>query len=106
MGGNVYVLGAILALTLVLQAVVAVVDSVLNLLKLKPVIDKIPIIGAHWGLGISILMVWVAEVEPLNNWVGMRDKHWLHVVINGAVIYGAIPLKDAVVSMVNKGLRA
>lgn len=101
-----YVLGAILALTLVLQAVVAVIDSVLNLLKLKPVIDKIPVIGAHWGLGISMLMVWVAEFEPLNGWVGMRDKHWLHVVINGAVIYGAIPLKDAVVNMVNKGLRA
>ena len=63
-------------------------------------------IGAHWGLAISMVMVWVAEFEPLNSWVGMRDKHWLHIVINGAVIYGAIPLKDAVVSMVNKGLRA
>ena len=67
---------------------------------------KIPIIGAHWGLGVSLLMVWVAELEPLNHWVGIKDQHWLHVVINGAVIYGAIPLKDAVVSMVGKGLRA
>jgi hypothetical protein len=102
----VYVLGAILALTLVLQAVTAVIDSVLDLVKLKPVINKIPIIGAHWGLGVSLLMVWVAELEPLNHWVGIKDQHWLHVVINGAVIYGAIPLKDAVVSMVGKGLRA
>ena len=80
-----YVLGAILALTLVLQAVTAVIDSVLDLVKLKPVINKIPIIGAHWGLGVSLVMVWVAKLEPLNNWVAIKDQHWLHIVINGAV---------------------
>jgi len=30
----------------------------------------------------------------------------MNVVINGAIVYGFIPLKDAVVSMVSKGLRA
>jgi len=102
----VYVLGGILALTLLLQAAIAVIDSVLDLVKLKPVIDKIPIVGAHWGLGISMLMVWVAELEPVAGWGIGGTEHWQHIVINGAVIYGAIPLKDAVVNMVNKGLRA
>lgn len=101
-----YVLGAILALTLLLQATVAVIDSVLDLVKLKPVIDKIPVIGAHWALGISMLMVWVGEFEPMSGWGVGGTKHWQHIVINGAVVYGAIPLKDAVVNMVNKGLRA
>lgn len=101
-----YVLGAILALTLLVQAATAVIDSVLGVVQLKPIIDKIPVIGAHWGLGISMLVVWVGEFEPMSGWGVGGTEHWQHIVINGAVIYGAIPLKDAVVNMVNKGLRA
>ena len=101
-----YVLASILALAVILQAVIAVVDSVLGLVKLKPVIDKIPVIGTHWSLGISMLMVWVFEAEPLSGWGVGHTEHWHHVVLNGAVVYGAIPLKDAVVNMVNKGFRA
>lgn len=101
-----YVLASILALAVILQAAVAVIDSVLGLVQLRPVIDKIPVIGAHWTLGISMLMVWVFETEPLTGWGVGHTEHWQRIVLNGAVIYGAIPLKDAVVSMVNKGLRA
>jgi hypothetical protein len=101
-----YVLAAILALAVILQAAVAVIDSVLDLVKLKDLVHKIPVIGAHWSLGISMLMVWVFEAEPLGGWGIGHTEHWHHIVLNGAVVWGAIPLKDAVVNMVNKGLRA
>lgn len=101
-----YVLGAILALTLLVQATIAVIDSVLDVVKVKSAIDKIPVVGVHWGLGISMLVCWVGEFEPMSGWGVGGTEHWQHIVINGAVVYGAIPLKDAVVSMVNKGLRA
>ena len=64
-----YVLAAILALAVILQAAVAVIDSVLDLVKLKDLVHKIPVIGAHWSLGISMLMVWVFEAEPLGDGV-------------------------------------
>ncbi|MBI4882901.1 MAG: hypothetical protein HY826_02465 [Actinobacteria bacterium] len=101
-----YTLGAILLLAVLLGAVVAVIDSVLDVAKLKDVVAKIPVIGAHWGLGISILMIWLLDLAPAAGWgVWMKDD-WMNIVANGAIVYGAIPLKDAVVSMVNKGLRA
>ena len=81
-------------------------DSVLETVKLKTVVHKIPVIGAHLGLGLSLLMVWGLELEPLGGWGLGHTEHWHHIVLNGAVVWGAIPLKDAVVNMVNKGLRA
>jgi hypothetical protein len=35
----------------------------------------------------------------------MQDD-WMNIVANGAIVYAAIPLRDAIMSMVNKGLRA
>ena len=101
-----YVLGAILLLSVVLGAVVAVIDSVLDAVKVKDIIGKIPVIGAHWGLGISILMIWLINVFPAAGWNVFHEERWINIVLNGAIVYGAIPLRDAVVAMVNKGLRA
>ncbi|MFM8266425.1 MAG: hypothetical protein ACKOA2_00155 [Ilumatobacteraceae bacterium] len=101
-----YTLGAILLMTVLLGAVIAVIDSVLDLVKVRDTITKLPIIGAHWGLGISILMIWVIEVWPASGWGVLMEDRWMNIVANGAIIYGAIPLKDAVISMVGKGLRA
>lgn len=99
-----YVLGAILLLSALLGAVVAVIDSVLDLAKLKDTVAKIPVIGAHWALGISILMIWLIEVWPASGWGVAMEDDWMNIVANGAIVYAAIPLKDAVVAMVNKGL--
>ncbi len=101
-----YVLGAILLLAVLLSAVVAVIDSVLELAKVKAVVTKLPVIGAHWGLIISILMIWLLKAYPAGGWGLVFEEKWENIVANGAIVYGAIPLKDAVVAMVNKGLRA
>ena len=99
-----YTLGAILLLAVLLGAVIAVIDSIFGLVKIKDLIAKIPVIGEHWGLGVSILMIWAVHLSPAAGWGVWNDKRWLDIIINGAIVYGAIPLKDAVVSLVNKGL--
>ena len=59
-----YTLGALLLLAVLLGAVTAVIDSVLGVLKVSDTIRKLPVIGAHWGLGISILMIWLLDITP------------------------------------------
>ena len=103
-----YTLGALLLMAVLVGAVIAVVDSVLGLVKLDSVIKNLPIIGAHWGLLVSIGTMWLLDYNAAMHWLGEgfpTDK-WMIVVANGAIVYGMIPLKDAVISMVNKGLRA
>ena len=101
-----YVLGAILLLAVLLVAVVAVIDSIFGLVRIKDLIAKVPVIGEHWALGVSILMIWLIDVFPAAGWGIEPDERWLNIVINGAIVYGAIPLKNAVVSLVDKGLHA
>ncbi len=102
-----YVLGALLLLAVLLGAVTHVIDSVLRMAGLSASIGKIPIIGANWGLVVSILMMWLLDVNVVGGWVPTYDwDTWLIVVVNGAVVFGMIPVKDAVISMVNRGLRA
>lgn len=103
-----YVLGALLLLAVLLGAVTAVVNSVFSTLGLSATIGKIPIIGANWGLVVSILMMWLLDINVIGGWIpgtGSWDE-WVVIVANGAVVFGMIPVKDAVVSMVNRGLRA
>lgn len=100
-----YVLGALLLLAALLGAVVAVIDSIFGLVKIKDLIAKIPVIGEHWALIVSILMIWLLGVYPAAGWnVFHTEERWINIVINGAIVYAAIPLKDAVIALVNKGL--
>lgn len=102
-----YTLGELLLLALVLGAALSVVDSVLGTIGLKDTISKLPIIGANWSLLISIGMVWWFKLNPMEHWVdaGFKDE-WMQHVANGAIILGMIPVKDAIINMVNKGFRA
>jgi hypothetical protein len=102
-----YTLGELLLLALVLGAALSVVDSVLNTIGIGDTIKKIPVIGANWSLLISIGLVWWFKLDPMHGWVDMGlEDAWMQHVANGAIILGMIPVKDAVISMVNKGLRA
>ena len=101
-----YTLGALLLLAVLLGAVTAVIDSVLGVLKVSDTIRKLPVIGTHWGLGISILMIWLLDITPAAGWGLMLKDDWMNIVAGGAIVYGMIPVKDAVINMVNKGLRA
>jgi len=98
-----YTLGALLLAAVLLGAVTTVVDSVLGTIGLSAIIKKIPIIGSNWNLLVAIGMMALIDISAWG--LGMTDK-WMVYVANGAIVYGMIPLKDAVVSMVGKGLRA
>lgn len=105
-----YTLGAFLLLAALLGAVTAVIDSVLTTVNAKSAIDKIPVIGAHWGLGISILMMWLYHsndgLMPSIGWGIGTTTDWINIVANGAMVYAAVPVLEAVINMVNKGFRA
>lgn len=105
-----YTLGAFLLLAALLGAVTAVIDSVLTTVNAKSAIAKIPVIGAHWGLGISILMMWLYHsndgVMPSTGWYVGTTTDWINIVANGAIVYAAVPVLEAVINMVNKGFRA
>ena len=101
-----YTLGVLLLAAVLLGAVTTVVDSVLGTIGLSAIIKKIPIIGSNWNLLVAIGMMAVIDINLISAWgLGMTDK-WMVYVANGAIVYGMVPLKDAVVSMVGKGLRA
>jgi hypothetical protein len=101
-----YTLGALLLSALLLGAVVSVIESVLQVVGAQGVISKLPIIGAHLSLIIAIGMVWLLDMNPIAGWGVSFSDEWMTYVANGAIILGMIPLKDAVINMVNKGLRA
>lgn len=106
-----YTLGALLLLTVLVGTVIAVVDSVLGLVGLGDTIKKLPVIGHHFGLIISVLVMWFLGAtagNPISGWWDMSAAvdDWAIYVANGAIVYGMIPLREAVVSMVGKGLRA
>lgn len=101
-----YTLGALLLLATLVGTVIAVVESILATIGLHDTFKNLPLIGAHLGLIISVLVVWFTKAHPAEDWGVKFDDTWVTNVANGAIIYAMIPLKDAVISMVNKGLRA
>ena len=103
-----YTLGALLLLAVLLGVATALVNLVFSTLGLSATIGKIPIMGANWGLVISVLMMWLLDIYAIAGWVPASNgwDEWLIIVGNGAIVYGMIPVKDAVISMVNRGLRA
>ena len=105
-GNLMYTLGALLLSALLLGAVVSVIESVLHLVGAHGVISKLPIIGAHLSLIIAIGMVWWLKMNPIAGWGVTFSDDWMTYAANGAIILGMIPVKDAVINMVNKGLRA
>jgi len=105
-GNLMYTLGALLLSALLLGAVVSVIESVLHLVGAHGAISKLPLIGAHLSLIIAIGMVWWLKMNPIAGWGVTFADEWMTYVANGAIILGMIPVKDAVINMVNKGLRA
>ena len=100
-------LGALVLLSMLLGAVITVVDSVLSTIQVSGIIKKLPIIGTNWNLIVAIAMMAVIDIDVVGGWGVGSDSwdQWMVVVANGAIIYSIIPLKDAIISMVNKGFR-
>ena len=100
-------LGALVLLSMLLGAVITVVDSVLSTIQASGIIKKIPIVGTNWNLIVAIAMMAVIDIDVVGGWGVGSDSwdQWMVIVANGAIIYSIIPLKDAIISMVNKGFR-
>ena len=103
-----YTVAALIVMAILLEAVMTVLHSVLGTVGLGDTIKKLPIIGANLTLGISILIVWLLKAYPLQAFGdhGTWADDWKNIVVNGAVICGMIPLKDAVFGAISKGMRA
>lgn len=103
-GYAMYTLGSLVLLAILLGALMPVVDSLLAFLKLDRIVKSIPIVGTHLMLGVSILMVWALDVSIVSNMTGNVRESWMTVIVDGAVVYGMVPVKDAIVSFISKGL--
>lgn len=103
-----YTVALFIVMAILLEAVMAVLRSVLDTVKVGGAVAKIPVVGANLTLLVAILMVWLMgqQAHLLSMWGFNHDDDWINVVANGAIIAGMIPLKDAVFSAINKGLRA
>jgi hypothetical protein len=99
--------GQLVLLAILLGAVTTVIDSVLGVVGLGAMIKKIPVVGSNWTLIISILMMAVLDFSPLTYWGITLDgwSGWMGYVGSGAIVYGMVPMKDAVISMISKGFR-
>ena len=100
-----YTLGYLLLAALLLGAVTTGVDSVLGTVQLSAIIKKIPIVGSNWGLIVAIAMCWLLKMTPASGWGMSFDQDWQTYCANGEIVAGIITVKDAVISMVNKGFR-
>ena len=101
-----YTVAILIVMAVLLEAVMTVLNSILTTVGLGDTVKKLPILGANLTLVISILIVWLLEAYPLLVWGAFWADDWKNIVVNGAVICGMIPLKDAVFGAIQKGLRA
>ena len=100
--------GQLVLLAILLGAVTTVVDSVLGVVGLGAMIKKIPVVGSNWTLIVSVLMMYVLDLDLLAYWEitnGDMWSGWMGTVASGAIICGMVPMKDAVISMISKGFR-
>ena len=102
-----YTLALFLVMAIVLEAVMTVLRSILDTIKIGDLVARLPIIGANLTLLIGIVMVWIIGERShlLNGWGWADDDDWINTMVNGAIIAGMIPLKDAVFSAISKGFR-
>jgi hypothetical protein len=87
-------------MAILLGAVMPVFNSLTHTLKLDTIIRRIPIIGAHTALAISILLV----VTFVSAWTGDMRSSWMTICVDGCIVYGMVPVKDAIVSFISRGL--
>lgn len=101
-----YTLGYFLLLAILLGAVMSVLNSVLDTIHLSDTVRKLPVIGTNLSLMMAILMVWALDARLLEEWGWSTDHRWMSYAATGAIVFGMIPVKDAVINAINKGLRA
>lgn len=102
-----YTVAALLAMAIALGGVMAILDSVLDLAGASETVRKLPLVGGHLDVAVAIGMVWLLDIHIVNGFIAMPlREEWMSFVINGIVIVGMVPVKDAVVGAIGKGMRA
>ncbi|MEY4162031.1 MAG: hypothetical protein EBS48_01030 [Actinobacteria bacterium] len=101
-----YTLGALLLTSMVLAHATTVIESILGVVQVHGPIKKIPVIGTHLSLIIGVAIVWFLEINLISGWGVNFSDDWMTYTANAMVLMGMAPLKDAIISMVSKGLRA
>ncbi len=104
-----YTVALFIVMAILLEAVMAVLNSVLSTVKVGDAVNGIPVIGTHLTLIVSCLMVWLlGGAAQLTASFGLpsQSQNWINIIANGAIIAGMIPLKNAVFSAIEKGARA
>ena len=101
-----YTVAALIVMAIALGGVTTILDSVLNLAGASEAVRKLPLIGGHLDVAVAIGMVWLLDIDLVTVFTGEMRSSWMSWVINGVVIFGMIPVKDAVVGAIAKGMRA
>lgn len=99
-----YTLGSLILMAILLGAVMPVFNTVTHTLKLDKVLKSIPVIGAHTALAVSILLVWALNVHIVSAWTGEFRSTWMTICVDGCIVYGMVPVKDAIVQFISRGL--
>ena len=99
-----YTLGSLILLSILLGAVMPVFHSLTRTLKIDAIINRIPILGDHVMLAVSIGLVWALNLSIVTAMTGSMRESWMTICVDGCIVYGMIPVKDAIVSFISKGL--
>jgi hypothetical protein len=99
-----YTLGSLILMAILLGAVMPVFDTLVSTLKLNKIISAIPVAGAHVTLAVSMLLVWALDVQIVTAWVGDMRSSWMTICVDGCIVYGMVPVKDAIVTFISRGL--
>ena len=99
-----YTLGSLILLSILLGAVMPVFHSMTSTLKIDGIINRIPIVGTHITLAVSILLVWGLDLSIVSTMTGSMRESWMTICVDGCIVYGMVPVKDAIVSFISKGL--
>lgn len=99
-----YTLGSFILLAILLGAVMPVFNAVTHTLRVDTLISRLPVVGAHTTLAVSILLVWGLDISVVTAWIGDMRSDWMTICVDGCIVYGMVPVKDAIVSFISRGL--
>lgn len=99
-----YTLGSLILMAVLLGAVMPVFNTLTHTLKLDKVLRSIPVLGAHTALAVSIALVWALDAHFVTAWTGDFRSSWMTICVDGCIVYGMVPVKDAIVSFISRGL--
>jgi hypothetical protein len=97
----------LIVLAMIFQGVLAVLDSILDTVGVNAILSGIPVIGANLTLIWAVLFVMITDITGIpygasTEVLGMGD---FGMQVGTAIaILAFIPVKDAVISAVGKGL--